>query len=234
VLVGTTDTPLAEAAVEPRPLAAEIDFILGTVGRYLDRPPGRGDVLSAFAGVRPLVAGRTSDTAALARDHVIAIDHAGLLTIAGGKWTTYRHMAEDCVDHAAVLARLEEKPCVTRDLALHGCDADAGRFGVLAPYGSDAPAIQALIDAEPLLGQPLHAALPYTAAEVVWAVRHEMARTVEDVLARRTRALFLNARAALEMAPEVAEIMARELGRDEAWRQGQCAAFAAVAQYYIV
>jgi glycerol-3-phosphate dehydrogenase len=143
-------------------------------------------------------------------------------------------MAEDCVNQAATLARLEERPCVTRHLNIHGFHQHAERFGTLAIYGSDAPAIQELARSDPSLSQPLHSALPYCGAEVVWATRHEMARTVEDVLARRTRALFLNARAALDMAPRVAALMAQELGRDEAWQAGQVKAFADVAKSYLV
>jgi glycerol-3-phosphate dehydrogenase len=236
VLVGTTDTPLTSAAEEPRPTSEEIDFILTTVAQYLQRPPDRADVLSAFAGVRPLVgrsAAAGSSTKSISRDHTVHVDPSQLLTIAGGKWTTYRHMAEDCVDHAAMLAELDERECVTRDLPIHGACEDASAHGRLAPYGSDAPAIEELAKGNPSLGAQLHPALPYTGAEVVWAVRHEMARTVEDVLARRTRALFLNARAALEMAPGAAAIMARELGRDDAWQHEQIAAFQQVAQGFL-
>ena len=177
---------------------------------------------------------RATNTASLSRDHTIHIDPSGLLTIAGGKWTTYRHMAEDCVDHAATLARLPEKPCVTRNLNVHGFHRQADGFGALAVYGSDALLIQDLIRADPSLAAPLHPALPCCGAEVVWAARVEMARTVEDVLARRTRALFLNARAAMAMAPETARLLARELGRDEAWQQEQVDAFRALAEGYVV
>jgi glycerol-3-phosphate dehydrogenase len=234
-VVGTTDTPIDEVTTEPRPFDDEIEFILETAGRYLRRPVSRADVLSVFVGVRPLVrAGSGGHTASLSRDHTIHIDPSGLLTIAGGKWTTYRHMAEDCVDHAATLARLPEKPCVTRNLNVHGFHRQAHNFGSLSVYGSDALLIQDLIRAEPVLAKPLHPALPYCGAEVVWAARVEMARTVEDVLARRTRALFLNARAAIEMAPETARLLARELGRDAAWQAQQVAAFRTLAEGYLV
>jgi glycerol-3-phosphate dehydrogenase len=232
-LVGTTDTPIPEATLEPSPLAHEIDFILETAGDYLAKRPTRADILSVFTGIRPLVkAGEASNTAALSRDHTIHISSSGLLTMAGGKWTTYRRMAEDAVDHAIVLGHLDERPCVTRDLPLHGCHRHAEDFGALAVYGSDAPSIEALISHEPDLGQSLHAALPINGAQVVWAARHEWARTVEDVLARRTRALFLNAAAALEMAPTVARLLAAELARDEAWQQAQLVAFRDVAAHY--
>jgi len=174
------------------------------------------------------------NTASLSRDHTIHIDQSGLLTIAGGKWTTYRHMAEDGVDHAATLARLPERPCVTRNLNVHGFHRQAQSFGPLSVYGSDALLIQDLVRAEPSLGTPLHPALPYTGAQVVWAARVEMARTVEDVLARRTRALFLNARAAIDMAAETARLLARELGRDEAWQSEQVRAFHMLADGYLV
>jgi glycerol-3-phosphate dehydrogenase len=233
-LVGTTDTPITRPSLEPVPLEKEIDFILSTAALYLHKKPTRADILSAFAGIRPLVrAGDGSNTAALSRDHTIHIDQSGLLTITGGKWTTYRNMAEDCVNQAATLAYLPEKACVTRELPIHGHHTKASRYGSLAVYGSDAPAIQQLIRADASLGERLHPALPYCGAEVVWAVRAEMACTVEDVLARRTRALFLNARAAVAMAPRVAELMEKELGRDASWPAKQLEAFGHLARAYI-
>jgi glycerol-3-phosphate dehydrogenase len=244
-LVGTTDTPIATATLEPVAMEQEIEFILATAGEYLTKAPTRGDVLSVFAGIRPLVhATGVTNTAALSRDHVIHIDRSGLVTIAGGKWTTYRHMAEDCVDQAATLAQLPEKPCVTHHLHIHGChdvakhdaakEDSAKQFGSLAVYGSDVYEIRKLIETDASLSEPLHAALPYMKAEVIWAARHEMARTVEDVLARRTRALFLNARAALAMAPAVADLMASELGWDEVTRTKHLAAFFDVASNYVL
>lgn len=233
-LVGTTDTPIQEPTPEPVPMEREIDFILSTAARYLHKKPSRADILSAFAGIRPLVkSGDGTNTAALSRDHTIHIDQSGLLTITGGKWTTYRNMAEDCVNQAATLAQLDEKPCVTRGLRIHGHHPQAARFGALAVYGSDAPEIQRLIENDRSGEARLHPALPCCGAEVIWAVRAEMARTVEDVLARRTRALFLNARAAIAMAPRVATIMARELGHDATWERDQVDAFTRVARNYI-
>ncbi len=233
-LVGTTDTPIANPSLEPVAMEREIDFILSTAALYLHKKPARADILSAFAGIRPLVkSGDGGNTAALSRDHTIHIDQSGLLTIAGGKWTTYRNMAEDCVNQAATLAQLDEKPCVTRDLPIHGHHPKAARFGTLSVYGSDAPAIQRLIEADRSQAAPLHPALPYCGAEITWAVREEMARTVEDVLARRTRALFLNARAAIEMAPSAAGLIARELGKDAAWERDQVEAFTRIAMNYL-
>ena len=154
------------------------------------------------------------------------------MTICGGKWTTYRHMAEDCVDQAATLAQLPERPCVTRKLKIHGFHQSAEEYGGLAVYGSDAPEIQQLIADDAKLGEQLHPALPYVKAEVIWAARHEMARTIEDVLARRTRALFLNARAALEMAPIVAELMGPELRWNQTETMSQLEQFRTIASKY--
>jgi glycerol-3-phosphate dehydrogenase len=232
-LVGTTDTPLETPTLEPQPLEEEIAFILETAGRYLLKPPTRQDVLSVFVGIRPLVRGGDGKlTAALSRDHTIHFDPSGLLTTTGGKWTTYRNMAEHTVDQAADFARLAERPCVTRSLNVHGFHSNADRFGTLSVYGSDALGIQDLMRTTPSLAAALHAELPYTGAQVVWAVRHEMARTVEDVLARRTRALFLNSRAAEAMAPEVARLMAGELGWDGSRQAAETAAFLALARAY--
>jgi glycerol-3-phosphate dehydrogenase len=234
-LIGTTDTPIENVSLEPVALDEEIEFILETASRYLARRPTRDDILSVFAGIRPLVkASEVASTAALSREHTIHVAKSGLLTIAGGKWTTYRKMAEDCVDHAATLARLDERPCVTRTLHIHGYHPHPEQLGDLRYYGSDAAALGELIAGAPELGRPLDPALPVHAAQVVWAVRHEMARTVDDVLSRRTRALFLNARAALAMAPAVAQLMAAELGRAEAWQRDQVAQFTAMAQNYLV
>ena len=201
-LVGTTDTPIAESTPEPSALPQEVDFILETAGDYLVKRPARADILSVFTGIRPLVkTGNGSHTAALSRDHTIHISASGLLTIAGGKWTTYRRMAEDAVDHAIVLARLDERPCVTRDLAIHQSNSHANE-------------------------------LEFSTGQIIHAARHECARTVEDVLARRSRALFLNTNTALAMAPEVARVLAQELGRDEAWQQAQLDAFRETAAHF--
>jgi glycerol-3-phosphate dehydrogenase len=234
-VVGTTDTPVAQATLEPVALEQEVEFILQTASRYLARKPARGDVLSVFAGIRPLVgSGKSGNTAALSRDHTIRIENSGMVTVCGGKWTTYRHMAEDCVNQAATLARLAERPCVTGHLNIHGFHPASEQFGHLWVYGSDAPRVRELEASQPEWAEPLDSALPYTGAEVVWAVRRELALTLEDVLARRTRALFLNARAALRMAPRVAELMARELGRDSDWQARQLAAFGEVAKGYVL
>lgn len=233
-VVGTTDTPVPRAELEPMPLPEEIDFILETASGYLAESPTRADILSAFAGIRPLVrSGETAGTAALSRDHTIHIATSGLLTIAGGKWTTYRKMAEDCVDHAIVLGRLEDRPCATHALPIHGHPGETDVPGPLAEYGADAPGLLDLARQQPALAAPLHRSLDITGAQVAWAARCEMARTVEDVLARRTRALFLDARAALAAAPAVAKLLAAELRRDPAWTQRQLREFQSLAARYL-
>jgi glycerol-3-phosphate dehydrogenase len=229
-VVGTTDTPIDAPSLEPVALEQEIEFILQTSALYLAKKPTRADILSVFAGIRPLVrSGEAGNTAALSRDHTIRIENSGMITVCGGKWTTYRHMAEDCVNQAATLARLPEKPCVTEHLNIHGFHPSSEKFGRRWMYGSDAPLVEQIGH-----GEPLDSELPYTSAEVIWAVREEMARTVEDVLARRTRALFLNSQAAIRIAPRVAHLMAAELKQNAAWEAEQLASFQQTAANYMV
>ena len=235
VVVGTTDTPVDEASLEPRPLAHEIEFLLKHAARYLKDDPTPEDVLSAFAGIRPLVGNPAEEkSATISRDHTLLISDAGLVTITGGKWTTYRKMAQDTVDHAAVLAALPEVRCPTETLRLRGYDPASERWGGLYIYGADAAAIESLAQGSPALAERLHPRLPYLAAEVAWAAREEMARSVEDVLSRRTRALLLDARASIEAAPRVAEILAAELGRDDAWREEEVWSYGEIARGYLI
>ena len=235
VLVGTTDTPLDTPTLEPRALPEEVDFLLEHARRYMERDPQREDVLSVFAGLRPLVAPEDAqDTAEISREHAVRVSDSGLLTIAGGKWTTYRKMAEDTVDVAQTLGDLETRPCVTRTLNIQGFHRHAEKFGRLAPFGSDAPAVQSLMESEPRGSEPVHPRLDVTPGEVAWFVRTEMARTVDDVLARRSRALLLDARAAREAAPAVAGILARELGRDGGWADAQVREFQTLADGYVL
>lgn len=234
VIVGTTDTAIAEVSLEPLAQDEEIEFLLKTAGRYLSQTPTTDDVLSVFTGIRPLVKGdRSHRTASLARDHAIDVSPSGLITITGGKWTTVRKMAEDCVDRVLAETRMEASRCGTEAIKLHGSTDQPAADARRAFYGADLAAIQQLESESPSLAASLHEALAIRRSEVVWAVRHEMARTVEDVLARRTRALFLNARAAMEMAPEVAHLMAVELDKDDGWRDESVAAFRAVAAHYL-
>jgi glycerol-3-phosphate dehydrogenase len=227
-LIGTTDTAVPDIALEPRPLDEEVDFILRTAAGYLSPAPKRSDVLSVFAGLRPLVRDPAAkDSKTLARDHVIVVSDSGLVTLTGGKWTTCRRMGQDAVERAASEAGLPLTPSLTEGLQLHGwtTTADDDHWRV---YGSDATQIRALPGAAALL----HPGLPYVEAEVRWAVRFEQARTVEDVLARRLRMLFLDANAAINAAPRAAELMAEELGRDGAWQAAQVAAFTGLARNY--
>ncbi|HUX52161.1 MAG TPA: glycerol-3-phosphate dehydrogenase/oxidase [Spirochaetia bacterium] len=235
VVVGTTDTPIDTVLLEPRPQDEEIGFILDNVARYLAKHPTRQDVLSAYAGVRPLVApGGSDDTASVSRDETILVSPSGLVTVAGGKWTTYRKMAEGTVDQAAQIGQLPDRPCATVETHIHGYHRNAAEFGELSYYGTDAVQIRDLMHQDPSLAERVHPELQCLAAQVVWAVRSEMARSVEDFLARRTRALLLDARRSIEAAPRVAEIMARELGRDFAWQAEQVASYTAQANGYLV
>ncbi len=235
-LVGTTDTPIEAPSYNPLPFEEEIQFILDTAAQYLSRPPKRSDVLSVYVGIRPLVKanGASMKTSSLSRDHTIHVDNSGLLTIVGGKWTTYRHMAEDCVNHAITLGELKDVPSGTHDLKIHGYKEGVESLDSLGVYGSDGEKILALAAADKRLSQRLHPELPYIAAEVIWAVREEMARTLDDVLSRRTRALFLNARAAIDMAPAVAKLMAEELGAGQDWIDQQLQQFDDLARKYLL
>jgi len=233
VLVGTTDTPIDSVELEPTALREEVDFLLEHAVRYLTRDPGPEDVRSVFVGIRPLVAeGEADETAEISREHAMRVSDSGLLTIAGGKWTTYRKMAEDVVDLAETLGDLEAKPCVTEDLQIHGYHLHPEKLERLAVYGSDALEIQELASADPGLEERVHPRLEITGAEVAWACREEMARTVDDVLARRSRSLLLDARASREAARAVAERMRTELGHDEAWVEAQVQAFEEIAARY--
>ncbi len=239
VILGTTDTLIKEPSIEPLALEEEINFILETASEYLVKPPKREDVLSVFAGLRPLAAtnvkeGDEVDTKEISRSHKIIVSLSGLITIIGGKWTTYRQMGEDVVNKIALLTDLEERKCETCNLKIHGAAANLNFDVHWHVYGSDLPEINALIMNDAILGEKLHPDLPYTKAEVVWAVRKEMARTPEDVLARRTRALFLDARVSVKMAPVVAEIMAKELGYDANWVENQITKYTELSKGYIL
>ncbi|OUL18156.1 FAD-dependent oxidoreductase [Nostoc sp. RF31YmG] len=229
VVIGTTDTPVEHTAYEPCPLEEEIDFILHTAAQYLIPAPTREDVLSVFVGQRPLVKAESTSTAALSREHVISVSASGLLTITGGKWTTYRKMGEDVVERAIQLVNLSPHSSITSNLHLHGWTTTPS-VPPLDVYGSDAASIQDLPGANTLL----HPRLPYLEAEVRWAARYELARTVEDVLARRTRSLLLDAIASMEAAPHVAAILAEELGRDSIWQQQQIEDYHSIAAGYLL
>ncbi|WP_407946542.1 glycerol-3-phosphate dehydrogenase/oxidase [Pedobacter jejuensis] len=235
LLVGTTDTPLDEHSLEPRALKEEVDFILNTAGEYFNQKPTEKDILSVFSGLRPLAAPSKSggsSTKEISRDHKLMVSTKGLITITGGKWTTYRRMAEETVDLAIAHANLNAKPCVTKNLKIHGC-TDFSDNNYLDIYGSDRPKIEALMAENPDLTELLHPHFPYNKAEVVWAIRNEMAETVEDILSRRLRVLFIDAHAAMEMSKSVASILAKELQADKNWEANQVEIFNNLASGYI-
>jgi glycerol-3-phosphate dehydrogenase len=221
IIVGTTDTPVSVATIEPRALPEEVDFILQQIGRYLRKVPDRGDIRSVFAGLRPLVKSSSKKTAELARDHLILVADSGLITITGGKWTTYRRMAEDTVNTAIQRSGLPVRPCVTDTLAIHGSG------------GEGEAAIRALTATRPEWGMQLHPRLPYLQADIIRGVREELCMTVEDALSRRTRSLLLDARAAIECAPVVAELLATELGHGRDWQVRQTEVFGELAKGYL-
>jgi len=232
-VVGTTDTPVDSPSLEPRALPEEIDFIMTHAARYLTKDPTPDDVLSVFAGLRPLVkSGHGGSTSALSRDHTIHVSRAGLVTVTGGKWTTYRKMAEDTIEQAMAIGALEDRSCVTKALHIHGYHEDSDAWGDLSTYGADAPSLKKVAAEKAEYGELLHPDLPPLKGEVVWAVRNEMARTVEDVLSRRTRCLLFNARASIEAAPATAALMMAELGKDEAWAAQQVADYTRLAKGY--
>ncbi len=236
VVVGTTDTPLETASLEPRALEEEIDFILNTASRYLTKAPQRKDVKSIFAGLRPLAApqGEGTSTKEISRNHKLMVSLSGLVTITGGKWTTYRKMGEDTIDKAALVAGLEERKCVTKNMPIHGYVAHQAEGDHLQVYGADKPALLRLLAEKKEWEEILHPDLPYLKGQVIWAVRQEMARTVEDVLSRRLRALLLDAKASIEITPLVARLMAEELGFDKTWEMEQIAEYTALAEGYIL
>lgn len=235
ILLGTTDTPMKKCVLEPRPLKEEIDFLLTHAAKYLTKDPSRKDILSLFAGLRPLIKiGKATSTAALSRDHTIFVSKSGLVTIAGGKWTTYRKMAEDVINKANVVGNLPERNCVTQTLKLHGWQKGLDPSQHFSTYGSFGKQIKALARQKKDWAALLHPNLPYTGSEVIWSVRSEMARTVEDVLSRRTRALLLNARVSIEIAPKVATLMAKELNQGKTWEKKQVAEYTRLASRYLV
>lgn len=234
VILGTTDTPVSRASMAPRPLPAELEFLLTTAARYLTRDPKPSDVLSVFAGIRPLLRGKSgAKTSTLSRDHAILISDSGMLTVTGGKWTTYRKMAEDAVDQAEAVGGLDPRLCLTRDHLIHGAKEPGKMPWHRRVYGSDASQVEALENSAPSLSQRIHKRFPFTFGEVAWHVEAEMARTVEDVLARRTRLLILDARAAIEAAGAVADFLAARLGRSDDWARMQAKSFRTLAREYL-
>lgn len=234
-LLGTTDVATDVVTNDPKVGQQEVDFMLETAGRYLEKKPRHDDILSIFAGLRPLVSdGSGKKTGSISRSHRVSVSSSGLVSIMGGKWTTYRKMAEDTITKAMNVGGLSNRPCKTKDLVLQGGGKSEEKpLPHFEMYGSDAPALHQLEQGDSRLAENIHPRLPYRMSEVAWACRHEMARTVEDVLARRTRMLFLDAQAAMASAVKVAELMKDLLEKDDEWSDGQVRAFRDLAKDYL-
>jgi glycerol-3-phosphate dehydrogenase len=243
IIVGTTDTPvsfpvetrhaLSLQMAEPVALKEEIDFVMQHIHRYLKKDPSYNDIRSVFAGLRPLVKNNSKITSAISRDHHIAVSDSELISITGGKWTTYRKMAEDVMEIAIHKAGMSENECVTKHLPIHGYKETNDYAAALYYYGTDETEIKVIIKNDNSLAELIHPSLPYIKAEIVWAVQSEMCMSVEDALSRRTRALLLDAKAAIESAPLVATMMAKEMGKDEFWIKEQIDSFISVAKNYL-
>ena len=233
VVVGTTDTQIEQPLEEPIALEQEIDFILENAGAYMTTPPTRADVKSVFSGLRPLAAPENNGNATkeISRHHKVTVSTSGLVSILGGKWTTYRKMSEDLINTAQSVGGLQERSCITHSLPIHGYDYNSDWTNPLHVYGADIEKIHKLDEAgNKSLSDQLH----LSKNQIIWAVREEMAMTVEDVLARRSRALFLNAEAALALAPKVAKIMAKESDQNQDWIDQQIKEFKALTQKYLL
>lgn len=238
IVIGTTDTLMKSHSLEPIATEEEIQFVLETAQEFLSKKPSRADVLSIFAGLRPLAAPeeKGQSTKEVSRSHKIIVSETGLITITGGKWTTYRKIAEDLVDKAIAVHNLPKSICKTEHLAIHGNKptTDLDRENHLYIYGTDSAEILKLQETERELKEKLHPDYDYTLAEVVWAIRYEMARTIDDVLARRVRLLFLDARAAIASSGKVADLLAKELGYDATWKESQITSFKALANGFLL
>lgn len=238
LILGTTDTPVKDFVLEPVAIEEEVDFILETAGRYLVRKPQREDVLSVFAGLRPLAAPKKQSdemkTKEISRSHKLLAANSDLITITGGKWTTYRIMAEEAVNLAIRRKGIKFRPCVTKKMKIHGYKKTKDRSNWMYVYGSDIQGILNLEKENPAHAEKLDKDFDFTVSQVIWAVRNEMAMTLDDVLARRVRLLSLDARKSIEIAGKVANIMAKELGVGEEWVQKQIADFTTIAGKYIL
>jgi glycerol-3-phosphate dehydrogenase len=250
VILGTTDTLIDKASLEPQALDEEIDFILDTADQYLVKKPVRKDILSSFAGLRPLAApeGEGKSTKEISRHHKVMVSISGLISVIGGKWTTYRKMAEDAVDYAIMVGELPENPCITHEVKIHGYTQETGELiSPMNVYGSERQEVENITNQNTSSGLSEHdslasqhesiwlsESLQIRKSQVIWAVRHEMARSLEDVLARRTRALFLDARESIKIAPDAASLLAAELGKDQSWAENQIMQYKELAKKYLV
>lgn len=234
VVVGTTDTPVEKVEQEPVAMKKEIDFILQTAGRYLVKPPSEKDILSIFAGLRPLAADPENphSTKEISRRHKIIVSRSNLISITGGKWTTYRRMASETIDKAIRSGLLEKRKSKTEHLQLETI-SESRMDGRMKIYGKGSDEIKQMINDFPALGAAAGRDLPYTKAELMWICRNEMPLMLEDLLARRTRALILDAKASLDMAPVAASIMAGELGFDDGWVRDQVEKYSILVKKYL-
>ncbi len=238
IVVGTTDTLMKSHSLEPIATVEEVEFVLETVQRFLSKKPTRADVLSVFSGLRPLSAPESEgqSTKEVSRSHKIIVSETGLISITGGKWTTYRKIAEDLIDKAISVHNLPKIACKTEHISIHGNQKTTAldRENHLYIYGTDIPAILQLQENEPELKEKLHPDYDYTMAEVAWSIRNEMARSIDDVLARRVRLLFLDARAAIACSEKVADLLTKELGHDDTWKENQIAVFKTLANGFLL
>lgn len=235
VIVGTTDTAVNKIDIEPLPLQEEVNFILQNLNQYLSADIITSDVKSVFVGLRPLVKRKgAKNTSLLARDHTIIISESRMITITGGKWTTYRKMAEEVINNATLVGNLPKQKSITTDMHIHGYTNEQIGEEHLKVYGADAVEIKRLYIENNLWQEKIHANFNYTKAQIIWAVRNEMAQTVEDILARRIRMLFLDANAALETAPIVAKLMAAEMNKNNDWINAEIKSFNTLGKRYLL
>ncbi|NIJ45980.1 glycerol-3-phosphate dehydrogenase [Wenyingzhuangia heitensis] len=235
IIIGTTDTPVSKYSYEPLPKDKEVDFLLTHTAKYLTKNPTKKDVKSVFVGLRPLVKnGNAEDTAEISREHVIEVSKSGLISIAGGKWTTYRKMAEDVVDKATMVAVIPFIKSETEFLNIHGHSKQKPEINPLGIYGTDAKLIRKLAEEKPELKEKIHPNYPFIKAQIVWAILKEDAKTIEDILARRIRLLFLDAKASIESVEVVAAILQEQLIKSEDWKKQQITSFKKLAQQYLL
>jgi glycerol-3-phosphate dehydrogenase len=235
VVVGTTDTPVTQASLEPVALEEEVEFILRTAGKYLVKAPQRADILSIFAGLRPLAAPQkdSSKTKEISRSHKIVVSDSELFTMIGGKWTTFRRMAQDMVEKVEKVKNWPRTKCITHNYKIHGYKTGVSLDDPMYVYGTDKERIMELASREPGMDEVVSEKFHLIKAQIIWAIREEMAVTVEDVLARRTRCLLLDARETMRIAPQVATLMAREMNKDKDWEQNQFTLFKSMAGNYV-